>query len=203
MLRFIRRLFGLVVPEDEPPTQVHGEMTEESKRLFDSHLALAEFWWDAFNRRREYDWKISISLWTAIAAFVAVILTADLSRIGVLPKIAVTMAAVLIPFAHARWMKNITAVNKHDKKKASLYVAKCNEIIGMQLSSDIRKKDDEYSEQSTKILRNWSSWFHLLITMILCALAILFLWFADPGEVRQHIYRAESSGTSIDQVCRW
>ena len=47
------------------------------KERADIGATLAKHHWDNFDRRRSYEWKLSLGVWTALAAFVGVLLTKD------------------------------------------------------------------------------------------------------------------------------
>jgi len=48
-----------------------GNMTEEEKRRFESLETLRVAAYTSFNDRRGYEWKLALSIWTALAIFLA------------------------------------------------------------------------------------------------------------------------------------
>jgi hypothetical protein len=56
-------------------------LNPENKAMFDALKSAADFWWQSFEKRREYQWKINLSIWTVLVAYIGFVVTGRISVI--------------------------------------------------------------------------------------------------------------------------
>ena len=148
----------------DPTPAYDGKQLEVLARLF-------EIAWTNFDRRRSYEWKFSISLWTALAAFIALIL-----RKGdiVAPQISgFCSVASLILSRQIIFQYFVKVSNKVDQDKALRFEKLLYDAIG-----------EECKDPRGKLLKLTGGWWsflvHIGLTLVLiCAAA--FTIYKNPN----------------------
>src|SRR5262245_41873946 len=97
-------------------------MTEDEKRRFDALESQRKAHYDSFDQRRAYEWKLSFGLWTAMAAFLATLITQPVQQgqqfpvSGRLASVATFIVAAFIVFVHTKFLIGMGRANNADRR---------------------------------------------------------------------------------------
>jgi len=50
-------------------------MREDQKRVFDAIYTLRLAAWNSFDKRRDFEWRAALGIWTAMAAMIGILLS--------------------------------------------------------------------------------------------------------------------------------
>lgn len=147
-------------------------MTDGEKRRFDALETLRKSAWDSFDKRRTFEWKICISLWTAFAAYIGAVLTGRLTdRIGLSTIIAVLSASILIVGLHTSWIRGLGRANRLDRKIAFYFCDLMIQELSVRFPEEI-VAEINYLAKRMGLATNWSHFFQIGVTMSLAAGAV-------------------------------
>jgi hypothetical protein len=187
------RLDGL--REQSPPQRVSRAASEptiasrdwkgklldnETKNRADVLLKLAEIKVKNFDTRRSYEWKLCLGIWTALAAFIGLVLKdgacagkADRACVLILP-------AILLLMTHIIFLRGVFRANDLEKKLARFYEAQVSDLAGVD---PFDKGNVAMLEALAKVQAGkgglWAPVTQVLITVILLVSAALVLWFRN------------------------
>lgn len=102
-------------------------MSEDEKRKADILVELYRQAYQNFERRRTYEWKLSLAIWTALAVFIAIAIRREASTFN-FALAAVALAAILL---HWFFIGRVKLANDVDKRKAELYEHELNQLVGI------------------------------------------------------------------------
>ena len=144
----------------------HRDMDNNSELL----LRLYEKQLDSWNRRRDYEWKITILFWTG--AIVSTGFIADkfkFEQMHIFPYIVICVIVLWLAFVFL-WLKGVWTANEKDKNWASVYRSRIEAQIGM-----IREEDVEiYKKPSwSEFIADYSMRFQALFTFVL----LILIWY--------------------------
>ena len=140
-------------------------MTDDNT-LFDKCMKQAEYFAGRWDARRNHEWKMTISLWTLLAAAIGF-----LSSKGRLE-----LWMIFIPIGlHALWLHGVWIANDFDKRLGRYYQNQAQKL----LFDPSRKLEPVPVEPSfvarhLKSLADWSMLFQLLATIALSLLVWRF-----------------------------
>lgn len=114
------------------PDQESGDRTTRRGHLAAEGLRQA---FASFDRRRAYEWKLNLAIWTAIATFLALVVKGKVD--GRLSKHwwLVMVAIILIALLHLALLLFMRSANAIDKRKASAYETRVAEAAHVKLES--------------------------------------------------------------------
>jgi hypothetical protein len=142
-------------------------MDENQKRKFDAISTLRSWAWVSFDRRRDFEWKLSIGVWTALAALIGILLTRDISiQVWVIRCGSILFAAALF-FGHLSFLIGVAIAQNADRGRAEFYDDLLEREFGPFLTAEI--KDKHAAHIGT---RNYSFGFQVCITLLLCGCLI-------------------------------
>jgi hypothetical protein len=142
-------------------------MNEDTKRRADILMSLAEQAWTNMDRRRSYEWKLSIAIWSALAAFAAILLRATLPNTGQLWLKVVILAmtssvgvtAVVIHYIWCRWAME----RQHFDRDLAIHTTSVvRGLVDCQLDDTFQKRSKNLREG-----RWWSMGPQVAITTVL------------------------------------
>ena len=93
-------------------------MDPERKTEFDALEILRQGVWTSYNTRRNYEWKLALSLWTAIAAFIGIVLTGRIELAGFALTWGVAGIGVIVVILHGYLTHGIARAHSVDRKIA-------------------------------------------------------------------------------------
>jgi hypothetical protein len=142
----------------------------------------AEYWRRCWNARREYEWKITIGIWTLA------LLSVGFAK-GGLPAWAVIVIASLLLLLCLFWLKGLWKANGADRSMEEGYLQKVDDLLLSRLPEETRKRRETSKEEGAKFrqgkkyfLLHWSMGTQFGGTVVLIAFAALTLLFRRPPE---------------------
>jgi len=149
-------------------------MCSENEKRSEILMKLFEVAWLNFDRRRTYEWKISLAIWTAIAAFIALYLKGEIPKIPNDAHSSLYYAAWLVVVVQGVYLVFVKLANGVDQAKAIFLEDLLNDISGASTDTRIAK----IAEARRKIVwakGYWSTLCEVAITIILlfCAQHII------------------------------
>lgn len=147
-------------------------MNEEDRRRFESLFSAYDLAWRQFNERRDTEFKMSLTIWTALA-----LATAGSFSIHELPAVPniqwiILAAGVILVGLHALWCWGLGRAQRADRA-----VALCYE---QALKSLARMEFDDYTrgilERTPGRFKGWSYFFQLGVTIVLTGSLVLSNW---------------------------
>lgn len=171
-------------------------MTDEQRRVFD---ALAEFWkaaWTSFDRRRDYEWKVSLGVWTVLATLTGILLTKEIAVESVLVLGWSACFVLLLMGLQAFWQKGVARANDTDRDKADYYAGRMAEELRIPLlPPDLEQKVSLHRRG----LKNYSHRFQLSLTFVLGLSLVSVVWFRTHDSVQSVGLPATPRQVSSDQ----
>lgn len=141
--------------------------------------------WENFNNRRIYGWKMGMGIWTALAAFIGVVLT---GRIYINQSLsccktfivfeAFAIVAIMVVYLQAKFLIGIGNAQRIDRDKEFFFENKIMEILTIEFSPELTKKiEDRKKKREKSPLYEWLEFVQLGITimLILVALALMII----------------------------
>lgn len=157
-------------------------MDDDVKKKLDVFEGLRKGAWEDFNNRRIYEWKITISIWTALAGFIALILT---SRVGISLNIGHVIFSIIVIVVmwliHAFFIYKLSISNRIDRDKQFLYENKIIEILKIEFDNELQKNIKKRRDSRKKNpLLDWSGLVEIGITTILLIVAFFSIYLTSP-----------------------
>jgi len=131
--------------------------------------------WKSFDRRREYEWKFGITLWSALAAFIALLFRAPTPSKevhGVLSAASTAAFGALLIIIHVILTRGWSKANDRDRNIARVFEKKMCDLIEINHDKEILcflPKD--YHVMGP--LRNYSHFGQVAVTFVLVVAAFL------------------------------
>lgn len=156
-------------------------MSEDQKRTFDAVFALRSAAWNSSDKRREFEWRAALGLWTAMAAMIGILLSGKDIKIDLAIKVGGAILVAALAFLHASFTHGIQEANRYDRDLADHY----DDFIEREfLSSSCPTltnpawqalKDRREKRRGTTILTNYSHRFQFLVTLLfgMCLIGVL------------------------------
>ena len=158
-------------------------MTEEEQRRFDSLETLRAAAYASFNDRRGYEWKFSLSIWSALAVLLAG-LVQPIKQGEVFPFhgtcawAAFALAGLLLVALHAVWSHWASRANYIDNKiQFHFRDEMINNTLKLPFSSELNEFIKEHLQREPSF--GWTQRSHLVqvcITFLLAAGAVLIVY---------------------------
>ena len=139
-------------------------VTEEEKRRFDAVFSLCDIAWRQFNLRRDYEFKVTLSLWTALALAVAGVARA--SKPLTIPMLAMVAICVTLFSLHTLWCWGIGQAQNGERRITVGYERTLQEL-SQTCFDEITKKQLASLRNRMGLLRNWTYVFQLGVTALL------------------------------------
>jgi hypothetical protein len=149
-------------------------MNDEQKHRFDAIATLRSWAWASFDRRREFEWKVSMGVWTALAALIGILLTQDAPFQVPAIKWGSIFFVIFLLCLHAVYSQGVATALKLDRDKALLYEELLDKEFGPFLTEELR--DRGRKRLSRIVLFNYSNGFQLGVTLLLsgCLIMVIF-----------------------------
>src|SRR2546427_728943 len=103
----------------------------EPKDRLDAILKLADASWLSMDRRREFEWKVSFGLWTALAAFSGFMLRKEISltdRPQYIWGLGSLLSLIFILYVFL-WLAGLSVRHKKDRRRAEEYWMMADEAL--------------------------------------------------------------------------
>lgn len=179
------------VPEYRLELIVPDGLDEHQKRRADVLTELIKIRWGQFNGRRDYEFKVTLSFWTALALAIAGVATQQQKpEFPAWFLIGLLVVAVLL---HWHWCFSIRAISNIDRDSAFHWEKLLATKAAGGLPSEIQQKIDDWRHEPRDDRshgwmrrlwnwchrhgkRNWSHVFQVGVTALLTAALVILLW---------------------------
>lgn len=182
-------------------------MTEDIKRHYDSLATLWKGGWDQFNERRKYEWKVCIAIWTAYAAFVALVITGRITTIDDSVLVGTITCAALIIVLHAIWIHGLGQANRLDRKIAIHYERKMQDLVSHPFPAELESELRGPRDRMGRLTRNWSHQAQMGITLVLSIAAVFTVLSAStkPSTINKDLSGWHCDSLVVQHGCfeRW
>lgn len=96
------------------------------KDRFDAHYKLAEFYKQVRNERRQYEWRVTLGLWLALAA--------GMVQVKALPDIPVLAVVLFFEFVvayHSTWVIDNFYLRNRDANRSYAHLSRASNLAGL------------------------------------------------------------------------
>ena len=160
-----------------------SELDENDNKLkIDTLFRLADQAWRSFDANRSYEWKMSLALWTALAAFGALLLRHDVGvplPTGIIKGLATAVIIVIPVLYWMSWTVGGWSLNYFDVENAYKDWNKIRTLIGEPKWDPPLRGRAPKNRIFYDILLVWTNWarvFQMLVTFLLSFVAVIAVW---------------------------
>lgn len=107
-----------------------------SKDKLDTEIELMKLAWSSFDRRREFEWKFTIALWTGLSAFIGIFLTRQVPDRLAIP-IGASVTAVIVFLTHLNFSLGLGRANNADRGLQYFYEREVRNMIGVTWPDEV------------------------------------------------------------------
>ena len=150
-------------------------MTSDSESEYEALDVLRKSSWESFDKRRAFEWKVCIALWTALATFIGIMITNGHNDPPCYEKIVAISAFGFIVISHLFWLIGLHRANQIDKKISFKLFDAMLKIINEKHSKDTKEYIEEFKNKDNQIIKLWNIQFQFIMTLILVVISILLL----------------------------
>jgi hypothetical protein len=144
------------------------EFDENTKRQFDAFDKLREAAWKSFDGRRQHEWKVSLALWTALAALAAgLVMHAEILKNFSLRPLC--LFATWILCLHVMWVDRVGRRNDWDRRLSQFFEEQMHALLKTNLPPDIQ---EHWKIPAKRTGPTYSACFQILVTAGLIAATI-------------------------------
>jgi hypothetical protein len=139
-------------------------------------LQLAKAAWDEMDKRREYEWRVNLALWPALAILAGFVLRGEFVP-DAAAKWTVIAGLVSIAIVYVYpWSVGLHNRNSTNRRAAAVYWHLAEQCIG---------SDTDYHKPTKKksLLLDWARVTQVVITLILVVITVVALFRAQPKKV--------------------
>lgn len=156
-------------------------MDTETKNQFDAINELCKGAWEQFNERRRFEFKVCIAVWTALSAFIALILTGRLieSSNSIFVIIGTSICVILITVFHSIWIRGLGKANSLDRNIAIHYERFLQKITNTNFPIELENKLKGPRDKMGKLIANWSHRAQIGVTITLAIASILAVCYSS------------------------
>ena len=155
-------------------------MDENTKRRCDAIMEVHKGCWERISERRTYEWRAAYTLWAAVGAFIAIVMTqTGLFKQSDVPVsiflLGVVFIGVIFCLIHGFWLKGLGKAHDTDREMAIHYA----KILRNLSNSNFEEHFEECLNRQKKqrgLFGDWSRKWQLSITMLLWFVAILMVF---------------------------
>ncbi|MFC1918806.1 hypothetical protein ACFLWW_02385 [Chloroflexota bacterium] len=153
-------------------------MNTDKKRDLDAVMELCKMSWDRISERRRYEWRIAFGLWGAIGAFIALLLTGQISGFSEVSMAwSVGIVGLIISVIYGVWLRELNISNGLDHEIAWDDEEKLRELSGSPFRDDLLGRLKKRRKKMKSFCSSWSSINELIVTILLVGLAVLVVIF--------------------------
>jgi len=147
-------------------------MTDNNRRRFESLESLRRAAYESLNDRRSYEWKLSLSIWTALAILLAGLLQpAKTGEVFPLKGPCVGFFAfifgALLVILHAYWSNGASRANSVDRKVMLHFAHAMQNMLNLPYEEALQKEIADLPAT-----RGWTQWSHIAQIFITFLLAL-------------------------------
>lgn len=142
-----------------------------------------EFSYMNFDRRRSYEWKLSLALWTALSVFIALTLRGEVQIQSCLIKVVMAIAAILLVLLHSYFLLMLIEANSLDKKKSFYYEKALNiltntdwEILGDPKSTELNDKMIKLNRGKYRNFPRFNGYWSCIVQVGITIILLIVAW---------------------------
>ncbi len=129
--------------------------------------------WTSFDRRRDYEWKVSLGIWTVLATLTGILLSKEIAVSGMVVFGGSLLFVVTIVALQSYWQKGIANANDTDRAVADYYASLMAEELRIPLLPPELKEKMRLRQTG---LKSYSHRFQILVTIVLGFALIGVIW---------------------------
>ncbi len=151
-------------------------MDENEKRRFDAIIELHNSAWRRVTERRTYEWRVAFTLWTAFAAFIAIVVTRmELINQHSVYTVLIGLGGIGVALCiiHGRWLRGLGEAVDDDRNMAIHYERILQGLSNSEFDTEFRNYLDTKLPKQSTFWGNWSRPNQLFITIVLFITSIL------------------------------
>lgn len=133
-------------------------LPNDMPHFYESLEQLRKAYSDSYYNRQTYEWKMCITIWTPLVAFIGISLTYPQVWI---PRLTLGAACSFLFLIHSLWQWHLMASNNKDADK----ILECEQIIRKYLGLSLSTAPKLW------LIKGWSHYLYLVITICLISLA--------------------------------
>lgn len=155
-------------------------MDEDTKRRFD---AIVELWkqpWQRISERRSYEWRVAFTLWTALAAFIGLVVTGRLSAPRQALVWAIKIIGLIVCVLHAWYLCGLGKAHDTDRHIAIHYERILQVLANAGFEKDLAEKLEGIRKKQGTLFGDWSRRIQIAVTILIYCAAILAALATDP-----------------------
>jgi len=151
-------------------------MNTLEKNKFDAILALQEMTWKRMNARQGVEWKMSISLWTALSIIIGTVIT---GRISILQSQVILIYTIVgIAIIGVLYILNLIGMWKFLVYESALINDYNRRLLNFSNTKLSETTDKEYSKVEKYYIVKWYLVLRIGITLILLLGTVLAVYIA-------------------------
>jgi len=151
------------------------ELKDDEKNLSDVLLALQAHAFNSVKNRQGFEWRLSISLWTASVILLGFLLKGDIPAVTVWVKIGLTCAAIVMVVLHLLWAKGAGRRTRADIHVAYFWEKKVCELLDTNYPGELQKELDAL-QLTAGYIRTYSFLFQISTTFFIALTLICAIW---------------------------
>ena len=156
-------------------------MDENAKRRFDAVAVLWKGCWDRIQERRTYEWKTTLTLWTALALLVGALLTNALPA-GCVLSVGVGILGFLVVGAHWVYLGGLGKRHADDRDMAIHYERILRDLTGSDFDQALKDRLAKMTKRQRSLFREWSRRVQASVSLILWLTALLTSLYRALGD---------------------
>ncbi|MBA7696989.1 hypothetical protein ES703_105647 [subsurface metagenome] len=151
------------------------ELNDDEKNLTDVLLSLQTHAFNSVKNRQGFEWRLSISLWTAFVILLGFLLKGDVPELTVWMKLGVTCVATVIVVLHLFWVKGAGRRTRADIHVEYFWEKQVRQLLDTNYTDSLQKELDALQSTSGYI-RTYSFFVQLSTTFFLALAIICAVW---------------------------
>ena len=170
-------------------------MTGDQRNRFQSLFDLCELSWRQFNERRTWEFKISVTIWTALALAIAGSVSVEEAPGIPGGRVTLSIGATLILALHLIWCVGLARAQDADRRIAIFYERELQRLAERSFDQD--KDLAAYLEGLGKVVgHKWSYVLQLGVTALLATTLVLVNWERLPTSRSKN---GQAAAISVEQ----
>lgn len=136
-----------------------GKLTDPCQR-YEALEKLRKAAFDNYLRRQTYEWKMCVTIWAPIVAFIGISL---MNPHVWMPWIPMIIASIFLAGVHILWQRNLKKSNDIDNSKIRECESDMRGLVGLTESE---------GPKGFLIFKGWSHWIYITMSLALIAIAL-------------------------------
>lgn len=159
--------------------------SDKRQNRFEQLETLRKAAWESIVSRRAVEWRVSIALWSLLAAFIASINSVDL-ELGGCARFALSLFPVMIAVGYVDWLSSMFEAYRIDKTEEGTLRGEMAKLADYQQDERVRTAVEQMVESRWResdgrmaVLKTMHA-PQILTTVLLAFLALFVVWTVPP-----------------------